>query len=234
MHQAVYQSLVTGEFSNRRWQILVSHDSLLMGNSCLWGGLNCGTCQFPHPPGNLSPVIYCYRTSDVWQVRSWENITYTTSTVDSTFTRRIWGRVENLWWMATGRSWLWRWRSSFMPLTIQTTTTACSSDKLFDTVLMVNSVLKAFLSCTWESVCGTWSGSSSVSGCASTLVNLQQQQLADRAWWIYGWINPRPIVNRVFNQVLSDHPDLRHAVNAQVSILCQSFKWFVLKNGDHG
>ena len=66
--------------------------------------------------------------------------------------------------------------------------------------------------------------SSGMSGCASTLVNLQQQQLADRAWWIYGWINPRPIVNRVFNQVLSDHPDLRHAVNAQVSILCQSFK----------
>ena len=56
----------------------------------------------------------------------------------------------------------------------------------------------------------------------------------NRAWWIYRWINPRPIVNRVFNQVLRDHPDLRHAVNAQVSILCQSFKWFVLKNGDHG
>ena len=74
--------------------------------------------------------------------------------------------------------------------------------------------------------------SSGMSGCASTLVNLQQQ-LADRAWWIYGWINPRLIVNRVFNQVLRDHPDLHDAVNAQVSILCQSFKWFVLKNGDH-
>ena len=65
--------------------------------------------------------------------------------------------------------------------------------------------------------------SSSASGCALTLVDLQQQ-LADRAWWIYRWINRRPIVNRVFNQVLRDHPDLRHAVNAQVSILCQSFK----------
>ena len=68
-------------------------------------------------------------------------------------------------------------------------------------------------SCTWESVGGTWTGSSSVSGCASTLVDLQQR-LGDRAWWIYGWINRRPIVNRVFNQVLRDHPDLRHAVNA--------------------
>ena len=65
--------------------------------------------------------------------------------------------------------------------------------------------------------------SSGASGCASTLVDLQQQ-LADRAWWIYGWINPRPIVNRVFNQVLRDHPDLRNAVKAQVSVLYQSFK----------
>ena len=36
--------------------MLVSHDFLLMGNSCMWGGLNCGTCQFPHPPGNLRRV----------------------------------------------------------------------------------------------------------------------------------------------------------------------------------
>ena len=65
--------------------------------------------------------------------------------------------------------------------------------------------------------------SSSASGCALALVDLRQQ-VADRAWWIYRCINPRPIVNRVFNQVLRDHPDLRDAVNAQVSILCQSFK----------
>jgi len=64
---------------------------------------------------------------------------------------------------------------------------------------------------------------SSASGCASTIVDLQQQ-LADRAWWIYEWINHYLIVNRVFNQVLRDHPDLHYAVNAQVSILCQSFK----------
>ena len=65
--------------------------------------------------------------------------------------------------------------------------------------------------------------SSSASGCALALVDLRQQ-VADRAWWIYRWINPRPIVNRVFNQVLRDHHDLRHVVKAQVSILCQSFK----------
>ena len=38
---------------NSRWQMLASHDFLLMGNSCLWGGLDYGTCWFPHPPGNL-------------------------------------------------------------------------------------------------------------------------------------------------------------------------------------
>ena len=64
---------------------------------------------------------------------------------------------------------------------------------------------------------------SGASGYTLALVDLQQQ-LANRVWWIYGWINPCPIVNRVFNQVLSDHPDLCHTVNAQVSILCQSFK----------
>ena len=57
IYQAVYQGLMTGEWSfflpNSRWQMLVSHDFLLMGNSCLCGGLNCRTCQFLHPPGNL-------------------------------------------------------------------------------------------------------------------------------------------------------------------------------------
>ena len=65
---------------------------------------------------------------------------------------------------------------------------------------------------------------------AMHLVDLQQQQLADRAWWIYMWMIPHPIINKVFNQVLRDHSDIRYAVNAQVSILYQSFK---LKNGDH-
>ena len=62
--------------------------------------------------------------------------------------------------------------------------------------------------------------SSSASGCASTLVNLQQQ-LGDRAEWIYG---RRLIVDEAFEEVLRDYPDLRDAVNAQVSVLCQSFK----------
>ena len=62
--------------------------------------------------------------------------------------------------------------------------------------------------------------SSSASGCASALVDLRQR-LGDRAEWIFG---RRLIVNEVFDQVLSDHPDLRHAVKAQVSVLCQSFK----------
>jgi len=63
--------------------------------------------------------------------------------------------------------------------------------------------------------------SSSASGCALALVDLQRQ-LVDRAEWIYGWMG-RPIVDQVFEEVLRDHPDLRNAVNAQVSVLCQSF-----------
>ena len=63
--------------------------------------------------------------------------------------------------------------------------------------------------------------SSSTSGCASTLVDLQQQ-LVDRAEWIYGGTDT--IVNEAFDRVLSDHPDLHDAVKAQVSVLCQSFK----------
>ena len=62
--------------------------------------------------------------------------------------------------------------------------------------------------------------SSSASGCALALVDLQRQ-LGDRAEWIYG---RRLIVNEAFEQVLRDHPDLHHAVKAQVSVLCQSFK----------
>jgi len=40
--------------------------------------------------------------------------------------------------MATGRSYLGKWRSFFIPLMIQTTTT-CLSNQLFDTVPMVTS-----------------------------------------------------------------------------------------------
>ena len=64
--------------------------------------------------------------------------------------------------------------------------------------------------------------SSSASGCASALVDLQQR-LGDRAEWIYEWMG-RSIVDEAFEQVLSDHSDLRDAVKAQVSVLCQSFK----------
>ena len=64
--------------------------------------------------------------------------------------------------------------------------------------------------------------SSSASGCASALVDLRQQ-LVDRAEWIFEWMG-RPIVVEAFEQVLRDHSDLRDAVNAQVSVLCQSFK----------
>ena len=64
--------------------------------------------------------------------------------------------------------------------------------------------------------------SSSASGCASALVDLQQQ-LVDRVKWIWIWMD-RSIVDEAFEEVLRDHPDLRNAVNAQVSVLCQSFK----------
>ena len=65
--------------------------------------------------------------------------------------------------------------------------------------------------------------SSSASGCALALVDLQQR-LVDKAGWIFEWINSYSIVNKAFEEVLRDYPDLRDAVNAQVSVLCQSFK----------
>jgi len=58
--------------------------------------------------------------------------------------------------------------------------------------------------------------SSSASGCALALVDLQQR-LRDRVEWIFGWMGPS-IVDEAFEEVLSDHPDLRHAVKAQVSV----------------
>jgi len=60
---------------------------------------------------------------------------------------------------------------------------------------------------------------SSASGCALALVD---QQLVDRAEWIYGWMG-RSIVDEAFEQVLRDYPDLHDAVEALVSVLCQSF-----------
>ena len=58
--------------------------------------------------------------------------------------------------------------------------------------------------------------SSSASGCAPALVDLRQQ-LGNRAEWIHEWMG-HSIVNEAFEEVLSDHPDLRNAVNAQVSV----------------
>jgi len=63
--------------------------------------------------------------------------------------------------------------------------------------------------------------SSSASGCALALVDLRQQ-LVKKAEWIFRWMG-HSIVDEAFEQVLRDHPDLRNAVNAQVSVLCQSF-----------
>jgi len=63
--------------------------------------------------------------------------------------------------------------------------------------------------------------SSSASACASALVDLQQQ-LVDRAEWMCRGTST--IVDEAFEEVLRDYPDLRDAVKAQVSVLCQSFK----------
>ena len=59
--------------------------------------------------------------------------------------------------------------------------------------------------------------SSSASGCALALVDLHQR-LVDRTDWIY--VDADTIVDEAFEEALSDHPDLRNAVNAQVSVLC--------------
>jgi len=61
---------------------------------------------------------------------------------------------------------------------------------------------------------------SGASGCALTLVDLQQQ-LADGPNWIYGWMDSRSIVDEAFEEVLSD--DLCDAVKAKVSVLYQLF-----------
>ena len=62
--------------------------------------------------------------------------------------------------------------------------------------------------------------SSSASGCASALVDLRQQ-LVKKTEWIFGWMG-HSIVDEAFEEFLRDHPDLRNAVKAQVSVLCES------------
>jgi len=64
----------------------------------------------------------------------------------------------------------------------------------------------------------------SASGCALALVDLQQQLVKKAEWICEGrFMNSRSIVVEAFEQVLRDHPDIRDAVKAQVSVLCQSF-----------
>ena len=72
--------------------------------------------------------------------------------------------------------------------------------------------------------------SSGASGCASTLLDIQQR-LVDRADWIYE--DAGTIVGETFEEGLSDQDDLCDAAKAQVSVLCQSFKWFTLKDGNN-
>ena len=53
------------------------------------------------------------------------------------------------------------------------------------------------------------------------LVDLYQQ-LVDRIDWIY--VDADTIVDEVFEEALSNYPDLCDTVNAQVNVLYQSFK----------
>jgi len=75
--------------------------------------------------------------------------------------------------MATGRSCLGKWRSFFIPLMIQTTTTY-SLNQLFDTVPMVTSNNSFYGLYVREHVQGVIEAMSTagVSGCALTLVNI--------------------------------------------------------------
>ena len=156
IHQAVYQGF------DDRWMIIFFHiqgdrcwchtSSLLMGNCCLWGGLNCGTCRFPHPPSNLSPAIHCYWTSDAWQVTSrelgmyigddldWKNREACGDSLMNGHWEELIGKVEEL-LHATDHPDNYLMHIQYIIL--------YTSDGL--------QRLKAFLSCTWESVCRAWS-----------------------------------------------------------------------------
>jgi len=72
--------------------------------------------------------------------------------------------------------------------------------------------------------------SSGASGCALTLLDIQQQ-LVDRADWIFE--DAGTIVSETFEEDLSNQDDLRDAAKTQVSVLCQSFKWFMLKDSNN-
>jgi len=61
------------------------------------------------------------------------------------------------------------------------------------------------------------------SGYVSTLLDIRQR-LVDKAEWISPYrdrlMNTCSIIDEVFEEVLSDHPDLRDAAEIQVSVLC--------------
>ena len=59
--------------------------------------------------------------------------------------------------------------------------------------------------------------SSGTSGCASALVDLQQQ-LRNRIEWIFELITSS-IIDKALKKVPRDHPDLYYIVKAQVSVL---------------
>ena len=119
-----------------------------------------------------TPAVHCY-----WTMLSWENIIYTF------FSQRTWRYMQTLWWMATGRSCLGKWRSFFMLLMIQTTTT-CLSNQLFDTVSMItsnNSFYGLHVREYVQSVIKTMS-TSGLSGCALTLVDIWANKFSFNYW----------------------------------------------------
>jgi len=121
-----------------------------------------------------APVVHCYQISNV---SLWENMIYTS------FFRTIWRYVQTLWWMATRRSCLGKWRSFFMPLTIQTTTT-CLSNQLFDIVLMVTSNNSFYGLYVREYVQGMIKvmSTSGVSGYVLTLINIWADEFSFNHW----------------------------------------------------
>ena len=132
--KTIHQAVVTGEFFQIEGDRCWCHtNSLLIGNSCLWGGLNCGTGQFLHPPGNLSPAIFRHvadhimRECDIGGILCRKNLMTCAHTLMNGHWEGLVGKVEEL-LQATNHP-------------------ECSSNKLFDAVLIVNSTLKAFVSC---------------------------------------------------------------------------------------
>ena len=121
-----------------------------------------------------TPAVHCYQISNM---SSWENMIYTS------FSWRIQRYMQTLWWMATRKSCLGKWRSFFMSLTIQTTTT-CSSNQSFNSALMVTSNNSFHGLHVREYVQGMIKAmsTSGVSGCASTLINIWADKFSFNHW----------------------------------------------------